>query len=145
MNMAEIQAMYANLLCLNRQHTDFPDSLFLSMPAVREPNSPPLCLPTPNYQTLPSDQSISKCNFEACNKTLVQIGKTSSVGAWQVCFLRRWTRPTTMAAGQNKSCSCRSSDYALRRLQIVAFGDFLQLPPVLGALDNGNYAFKSSL
>ena len=36
-------------------------------------------------------------------------------------------------------------EYAFGGIQVVAFGDFLQLPPVEGALDCGKYAFESSL
>ena len=39
----------------------------------------------------------------------------------------------------------RNSEYAFGGTQVVAFGDFLQLPPVEGALDCGKYAFESSL
>jgi len=83
MKMTEIQAMYANLPCLNRQHNDFPDSLFLSMPAVREPKSPPLCLPTRNYQTLPSSwrnasSSTSPLISRSANATLKHTTKNMS-------------------------------------------------------------------
>ena len=38
----------------------------------------------------------------------------------------------------------RNSDYALGGIQVVAFGDFLQLPPVASPLDDGKYAFESA-
>lgn len=39
----------------------------------------------------------------------------------------------------------RNSDYMFGGLQIVAFGDFLQLPPVPSTVDDGRYAFQSQL
>ena len=39
----------------------------------------------------------------------------------------------------------RNSDYAFGGLQTVAFGDFLQLPPVRNAMDHGKYTFESAL
>ena len=38
-----------------------------------------------------------------------------------------------------------NSEYVFGGIQVVAFGDFLLLPPVESALDSGKYAFESSL
>lgn len=45
---------------------------------------------------------------------------------------------------QYVSQNVRNCDYAFGGLQVVAFGDFLQLPPVANALDEGKYAFEST-
>lgn len=39
----------------------------------------------------------------------------------------------------------RNSDFAFGGLQVVAFGGFLQLPPVPSAIDDGEYSFQSEL
>ena len=46
---------------------------------------------------------------------------------------------------QYVSQKVRNSEYAFVGIQVVAFGNFLQLPPVEDALDCGKYAFESSL
>ena len=46
---------------------------------------------------------------------------------------------------QHVSQNVRNSEYAFGGLQVIAFGDFLQLPPVASALDDGKYAFESAL
>ena len=46
---------------------------------------------------------------------------------------------------QYVSQNVRNSEYAFGGLQVVAFGDFLQLPPVASALDDGKYAFEIAL
>lgn len=38
----------------------------------------------------------------------------------------------------------RNSDYALGGIQVVTFGDLMQLPPVASPLDDGKYAFESA-
>ena len=39
----------------------------------------------------------------------------------------------------------RNSEYLFGALQLVAFGDFLQLPPVPNTVDDGKYAFESAV
>lgn len=39
----------------------------------------------------------------------------------------------------------RNSEYVFGGLQVLAFGDFLQLPPVPSVMDNGEYSFQSAL
>ena len=46
---------------------------------------------------------------------------------------------------QYVSHNIRNSEYVLGGIQVVAFGDFLQLPPVPSAQDSGKYAFQSVL
>ncbi len=39
----------------------------------------------------------------------------------------------------------RGSEYAFGGIQILAFGDFLLLPPVVSSVDSGNYPFQNVL
>ena len=44
---------------------------------------------------------------------------------------------------QYVSQNVRNSDLAFGGIQVLAFGDFLQLPPIANSSDSGNYAFQS--
>ena len=57
----------------------------------------------------------------------------------EISMLSKQTFETINYIAQN----IRNSNYMFEGLQVVAFGDFLQLPPVPSAIDEGKYAFQS--
>lgn len=57
----------------------------------------------------------------------------------EISMLSKRTFETINYIAQNT----RNSNYMFGGLQVVAFGDFLQLPPVPSAFDEGKYAFQS--
>ena len=59
----------------------------------------------------------------------------------EISMLSKRTFETINYIAQN----IRNSNYMFGGLQVVAFGDFLQLPPVPSAIDEGKYAFQSEL
>lgn len=59
----------------------------------------------------------------------------------EICMLSKRTLELLYYFAQN----IRNSDFAFGNLQVVAFGDFLQLPPVPSAIDDGKYSFQSEL
>ena len=57
----------------------------------------------------------------------------------EISMLSKRTFETINYIAQN----IRNSNFMFGGLQVVAFGDFLQLPPVPSAIDEGKYAFQS--
>ena len=57
----------------------------------------------------------------------------------EISMLSKRTFETINYIAQN----IHNSNYMFGGLQVVAFGDFLQLPPVPSAIDEGKYAFQS--
>ena len=101
-------------------------------------------------QTIHSFAGIGQCRGTKEHLLRNVLSNGDCLGRWrsmevlfidEISMLSKRTLETIYYVSQN----VRNSELAFEGLQVVAFGDFLQLPPVPGAIDDGKYAFESRL